>query len=70
MLTVAEAAIQLHVHPNTLRRWTNTGVIRVYHINSRGDRRFNEEDINRYLAAAKNNYCKVAPRYLKTAIPG
>ena len=50
MLTLREVAGLLHVHPNTLRRWTNKGRIRAYRISSRGDRRFKREEISRFLA--------------------
>ena len=50
MLTVREVADLLHVHPNTLRRWSNKGVIRAYRITPRGDRRFKREEIDRFLA--------------------
>ena len=50
MLTVREVARLLHVHPNTLRRWSNKGVIRAYRITPRGDRRFKREEIVRFLA--------------------
>jgi len=32
LLTVREVARLLHVHPNTLRRWSNKGRIRAYRI--------------------------------------
>ena len=50
MLTVREVADLLHVHPNTLRRWSNKGIIQAYRINQRGDRRFKREEIARFLA--------------------
>jgi excisionase family DNA binding protein len=50
MLTVREVARLLHVHPNTLRRWSNDGRIRAYRINRRGDRRFKREEVDRFLA--------------------
>jgi excisionase family DNA binding protein len=50
MLTVREVARLLHVHPNTLRRWSNKGRIRAYRITPRGDRRFEREEIARFLA--------------------
>ncbi len=50
MLTVKEVAQLLHVHPNTLRRWSTTGRIKAYRIAPRGDRRFKYEEITRFLA--------------------
>jgi len=50
MLTVKEVARLLHIHPNTLRRWSNKGRIRAYRITPRGDRRFRREEIVRFLA--------------------
>jgi len=50
MLTVREVARLLHVHPNTLRRWSNKGRIRAYRITPRGDRRFKREEIAQFLA--------------------
>jgi len=49
MLTVSEVARLLHVHPNTLRRWSNNGRIRAYRITPRGDRRFKHGEIARFL---------------------
>jgi len=50
MLTLKEVARLLHVHPNTLRRWSDDGKIRTYRISSRGDRRFKQQDIAVFLA--------------------
>lgn len=50
MLTVKDVARLLHVHVNTLRRWSDQGIIRAYRITRRGDRRFKQEDIARFLA--------------------
>jgi excisionase family DNA binding protein len=50
MLTVREVAQLFHIHPNTLRRWSNKGRIRAYRINPRGDRRFKREEIAHFLA--------------------
>ena len=58
LLTVREVADLLHVHPNTLRLWSNKGMIRAYRINRRGDRRFKREEITRFLAElnGRTNY--------------
>ena len=50
MLTIREVARLLHVHPNTLRRWSNAGRIKAYRITTRGDRRFKREEIAHFLA--------------------
>ena len=50
MLTVREVARLFHVHPNTLRRWSNKGTIRAYRITPRGDRRYKREEIAHFLA--------------------
>jgi excisionase family DNA binding protein len=50
MLTIREVARLFHVHPNTLRRWSNNGRIRAYRITPRGDRRFKREEIIHFLA--------------------
>ena len=44
LLTVAQAATILGVHPNTVRTWTDAGRLTAYRINSRGDRRFRRGD--------------------------
>ena len=45
MLTVREVGKLPHVHSNTLRRWTDRGVLKVYRTGPRGDRRFRAEDV-------------------------
>jgi len=50
MLTVSDVAYFLNVHINTVRRWSNQGILKVYRIGSRGDRRFRQEDITRFLS--------------------
>lgn len=55
MLTVREVATLLHVHSNTVRRWSDRGLIRAQRITRRGDRRFNREEINRFLAELNIN---------------
>ncbi len=49
LLTIAEAAEVLNVHINTVRRWSNKGILKTYRIGSRGDRRLRRRDINKLL---------------------
>ena len=50
MLTIAETAYLLSVHINTIRRWSNQGMLKSYRIGTRGDRRFRREDIDIFIA--------------------
>lgn len=50
MLTVSEVSRLLHIHPNTLRRWADKGIIKSYAISTRGDRRFVSDDIEKFLS--------------------
>lgn len=54
MLTVREVSQILHVHSNTLRRWSDLGLIKTYRIGPRGDRRFKQEDITLMLLQESN----------------
>src|SRR6188768_1803981 len=49
LLSVAQAATLLGVHPNTIRIWTDAGRLTAYRINARGDRRFRRADVERLL---------------------
>ena len=49
MLTVSDVARLHSVHINTIRRWSNQGILKAYRIGSRGDRRFRQEDITSFL---------------------
>jgi excisionase family DNA binding protein len=50
MLTTSEVARLLNVHINTVRRWSNQGILKTYRIGSRGDRRFHRDDILNFLS--------------------
>ncbi|HEY8135901.1 MAG TPA: GAF domain-containing protein [Candidatus Limnocylindrales bacterium] len=50
LLTVSDAARMLGVHANTVRSWTDQGVLACLRINSRGDRRYARQEIARFLA--------------------
>ena len=45
MLTTNEVARLLNVHINTVRRWSNNGILKAYRIGVRGDRRFERMDV-------------------------
>lgn len=51
MLTTREVSVLLNVHIDTVRRWSNDGLIKAYRICSRGDRRFQKKDIEMFLSA-------------------
>ena len=50
LISVAQAAALLGVHPNTLRAWTDAGRLAAYRINARGDRRYRRGDVELLLA--------------------
>ena len=49
MLTTTEVAHLLHVHPNTVRRWANKGLLPAYRLGTRGDRRFKWEEVEAFI---------------------
>lgn len=49
MLTTEDVAHLLSLHVNTVRRWANKGILKTYRIGPRGDRRFQHEDLTRFL---------------------
>jgi diguanylate cyclase (GGDEF)-like protein/excisionase family DNA binding protein len=50
LVSVAQAAALLGVHPNTVRSWSDAGRLPAYRINARGDRRYRSGDVERLLA--------------------
>jgi len=77
MMTTSGVAKMLHIHINTVRRWSNQGILKPYRIGPRGDRRFMREDITNFLTTpqylgipdnpknrslSQNNYSKPAGR--------
>jgi excisionase family DNA binding protein len=49
VLTVREVAEFLNIHVNTVRKWSNLGILQGYRIGPRGDRRFRREDVVAFL---------------------
>ena len=49
LLSVGQAALILSVHPNTLRKWSNKGLLPSYRIGQRRDRRFALDDLREFL---------------------
>ena len=54
MLTVREASQVLSVHPNTLRKWSDRGMIPTYRIGNRRDRRFVMSDLVDFMDRSQN----------------
>jgi len=55
LLTVREVAEVLHVHTNTVRHWSDRGLIKTYRVGPRGDRRFKASDLNGFITAIRPN---------------
>jgi excisionase family DNA binding protein len=43
------------VHPNTIRAWSDNGLIKAYRLGYRHDRRFSFEDIEKFLTSKVSN---------------
>ena len=50
LLSVGQAAEMLSVHPDTIRRWAAGGLLRVYRVGPRRDRRFHRSEVIRLLS--------------------
>jgi excisionase family DNA binding protein len=53
MMTPQDVADYLGMHVNTVRRWSDEGILKAYRIGPRGDRRFDKKDIINF----KNSSC-------------
>jgi DNA-binding transcriptional MerR regulator len=45
LLTLKQTSKMLQCHPNTLRMWDKNGILKAVRIGSRGDRRYNRDDV-------------------------
>jgi excisionase family DNA binding protein len=54
MFTTRELSRFLNVHINTVRRWSDHGILKSYRIGPRGDRRFSRDDVLSFLAETLN----------------
>ena len=48
-LTVREVACFLNIHANTVRRWSDLGILKSFCVGPRGDLRFKREDLLAFL---------------------
>ena len=55
MFTATEVAHLLNVHINTVRRWSNQGILKTYRIGPRGDRRFSPDVLEEFLIQNGDN---------------
>ena len=51
MLTTSGVAKLLNLHINTVRRWSDDGILKPYRIGPRGDRRFVRGDVINFLTS-------------------
>ncbi len=56
LLTISEVAEMLHLHANTVRRWSDNGLLKPYRVGTRSDRRFVEEDVTNLLNSPTYGY--------------
>lgn len=52
LMTIREVADLLRVSPLTIKRWGKKGKLPAIRINSRGDRRYRKDVVNRLLGVA------------------
>ena len=55
LLTTAQAAELLNVHPNTVRHWADAALLPSYRIGPRRDRRFRRDDIASFLTTGNGH---------------
>jgi excisionase family DNA binding protein len=55
IITLKEACEVLHCHPNTLRKWDNSGFLKAIRFGTRRDRRYHKNDIEKLILKMKNS---------------
>jgi len=55
LLTIKQAADMIGVHPETLRRWDQEKKLEAIKINDRGDRRYNRDELEKFLNNNSNS---------------
>ena len=53
IITLKEACEVLHCHPNTLRKWDNSGFLKAIRFGTRRDRRYHKNDIEKLILKMK-----------------
>jgi excisionase family DNA binding protein len=49
MMTAKEVAAYLRVHINTVRKWSDEGILKSYRVGPRKDRRFDSKDVEYFI---------------------
>jgi len=63
-LTASELARLLNVHINTVRRWSDRGLLKAHRFGPRGDRRFSKENVASFLAESEPVVRKMSEAHL------
>jgi len=56
LLTVRDVARLLRVHNNTVRRWSDRGLLQSYRIGPRNERRFKRDDLVAFISDYTSMY--------------
>lgn len=57
MLTVRQVATFMNVSVSTVRRWSDKGMLKCYHVGSRRDRRYRRRDILDFFKRHTRHLC-------------
>lgn len=62
LVSITEAASILGVHPNTLRRWDDLGLLKSVRMGERGDRKYRKEDLKIQIQKGRNQFKGPRPK--------